>query len=173
MSNEALLILRHDEPAAHLVRSAADAVALALTSHNHDRTNIVRDLMVSISERIIDNALCDQARWGHNHIRDRAITYIKENLHRSELTVPEIANYLNVSRATLYRAFENVGGLKDFIVSERIYAAQSKLRTGRIDRGFITSVAYNTGFSSPEQFSKVFKARTGVSPTRFVRDGLS
>ena len=173
LSKEDILILRRDDPAARLVRSTADAVALALASRNHDRINFVRDLMVSISERIIDSTLCDQARWGHKHIRDRAVSYIKENLRRSDLTISEIAKYVNVSRATLYRVFDDFGGLKEFIVSERIDAARSKLRTGRTDRSIITSIAYDTGFSSPEQFSKVFKARTGMSPTRFVRSGLT
>ena len=91
--------------------------------------------MVSVSQRIIESTYCKSAGLEHNHNRDRAITYIKENLHRSDLTIPEIANYLNVSRATLYRAFESTGGLKDFIISERVQRARTALSAGRTDRG--------------------------------------
>lgn len=171
-TKDELLILRKDDPVTRLVRSTADAVAFALSNRDACQMKITRDLMVSVSQRIIESTFCNSAGLGHNHNRDRAITYIKENLHRSDLTIPEIANYLNVSRATLYRAFESTGGLKDFIISERVQRARTALSAGRTDRGFITSIAYDTGFRAPEQFSKAFKARTGLTPTQFVQSGM-
>ena len=94
--------------------------------------------------------------------------YIQDNLHRSDLSVSEIASFVGVSRATLYRALESVGGIKYFVSRERISRAKAMLKTGNPDRGHISSVAYTTGFASPEQFSKTFKAQTGLTPTKFV-----
>lgn len=121
---------------------------------------------------MLENVLTDRDAWSHGYLRDRSSEYIRDNLQRANLSVREVANSVNASRPMLYRAFNKFGGVKEFIVSERINAAQSKLRTGRFNRDFITSVVYNSGLSSPEPFSKVFKARTGMTPTRFVRSGL-
>ena len=172
-TRDEFVILRCDDPVTQVLRSAAQAVEQGIKSGDTDQAQITSGLMVSISQRVLENVLTNPDTSSHDHLRDRAIEYIRDNLQRADLSVAEVANYVNASRATLYRAFNNVGGLKEFIVSERVNAAQYKLRTGRFDRGFITSVAYNTGFSSPEQFSKVFKARTGVSPTTFVKTALS
>lgn len=170
-SLDKFLILRRDDPATDILRSAAESVEAGIRSGDKTQAALVSELMISVAQRVLEHALAGPDDCGHNHLRDRAIEYIRDNLHRADLSVAEIADYIHVSRATLYRAFENVGGLKNFVVSERVQKAKTILGMGRTDRGFVAVVAYGTGFTTPEQFSRVFKTRTGLSPTQFVKGG--
>ncbi|MEM8973381.1 MAG: AraC family transcriptional regulator [Pseudomonadota bacterium] len=167
-ARDEFVILRRDNPVTQVLRSAAQSVEDGIRSGTAQQAQLTSDLMVSVSQRVLENVLANPDSSNHNHLRDRAIDYIRDNLQRADLSVMEVANYVNASRATLYRAFENVGGLKEFTVSERISAAKSMLRAGEADRGFVATVAYSTGFTSPEQFSRMFKQKTGMSPTLFV-----
>ena len=167
-TRDEFVILRRDDPVTQVLRGAAHAVEQGIKSGDANQAQLTSNLMVSLSQRVLENVLTNPDTSSRNHLRDRAIEYIRDNLQRVDLSVADVANYINASRSTLYRAFDNIGGLKEFIVSERISAAKTMLRVGGTDRGWVSSVAYNSGFSSPEQFSKVFKARTGMSPTTFV-----
>ena len=165
-------ILRKSDPVTNVVRSAVLNLFEGLQSGDESQARLMSELMISISQNVLENIQAGTSRAGYDHIRDRAIEFIRDNLSRSDLTVAEVASYAHVSRATLYRAFENVGGLKEFITSERIATAKSMLRRGLTARGHVAFVAYSTGFATPEHFSKVFKAKTGMIPTKFVESGL-
>ena len=170
-TTEEALIIRESDPVGTVLKSTLTSLIDTTKSGDAAQVKWMSDLMVSVSQTILDATLSKSPTSGYDHIRDKAMTYIRENLQRVDLSVAEVAAYVHVSRATLYRAFENVGGLKDFITSERVALAKSMLSVGRLDRGFVTSVAYGAGFSSPEHFSKVFKSRTGLTPTQFVACG--
>lgn len=166
--NNQLLIFRRDDPVTQFIRGAAESVEAAAIDGNEKNLRILEELMVTGTQQVLEHALSTEPTAGYNHIRDQAIEYIRDNLHRPDLSITEITAYAKVSRATLYRAFENVGGLKHFMNCERIARAKSMLKLGDADRGQISAVAYDTGFVSPEQFSKVFKAHTGITPTQFI-----
>lgn len=163
-----LLIFRRDDPVNQIIRSSAEAVEDAIVQGSASQMRTLEGVMVSVTQRILENALESGSNAGYSHFRDRAMEYIRDNLHRAELSVSEIANFVGVSRATLYRAFESVGGIKHFITAERISLAISMLKLGNTGRGQICAVAYSSGFLSPDQFSKAFRTQTGLSPTKFL-----
>ena len=168
LTSSEILIFRRDDPVTQVIRGATESVEAAAIDGNEKSLRIVEELMVTVTQQVLDHALSTEPTAGYNHIRDRAIEYIRDNLHRPDLSIAEITAYAKVSRATLYRAFENLGGLKHFMTSERISHAKTMLRLGRNDRGHITAVAYGSGFKSVEQFSKSFKAQTSLTPTQFL-----
>lgn len=168
-TREDMLVLRGDDPVALVLRSAAESLVEGLQRNNEDHATLITDLVLTVTQGVIASLLTSSRSQGYDHIQSKAIAYIRDNLERADLSVDEVATYVHVSRATLYRAFESLGGLKEFVTSERIAVAKSLLRVGRIDRGSIAQIAYRTGFKAPEHFSKVFKMRTGLSPTQFVR----
>ncbi len=168
-----LLVLKSSDPVTNLVRTAVTSCAQTYQSRHNEGAHLASDLLVTISRRLLEGSTSKNQATGYSHIRDRAIAYIQDNLHRADLSVIEVAQYIHVSRATLYRAFEILGGLKDYIMVERVARAKTMLRLGRTDRGYVSNVAYATGFTSPERFSKVFKDKTGMSPTHFVEAGLT
>lgn len=102
-------------------------------------------------------------------IRETARNFIQQNIHEHDLDVASLANYVNASRATLYRALEPDGGVRQMILSVRLEHARQLLRSQRHTRGLVEDVSYSCGFKSAEQFSRAFKARYQITPSDYVR----
>lgn len=98
----------------------------------------------------------------------RAKAFVRERIEAGDaVDVGLVGRALDASRATLYRAFEPVGGVAAFIRSERLRACLSDL--ARLARGEITAtlgeLAMRRGFESDAQFSRAFKAEFGMTPS--------
>jgi AraC-like DNA-binding protein len=98
-----------------------------------------------------------------DRVRHRAGRYIDQNLGRPDLTSHRICRDIGVSRSVLYRAFEPLGGVADYVRARRLEAAHVLLETPTVDRG-IADIAGDFGFVNDAHFSKVFKRRYGYSP---------
>lgn len=96
-------------------------------------------------------------------IRHRVKRYIDEHLASPSLAPDLICSDVAVSRATLYRAFEPIGGVAAYIQTRRLEAAHTHL--AQPDRqGKVASVGYALGFSSDAHFNKAFRRRFGFTP---------
>ena len=95
----------------------------------------------------------------------RAKAYIRDNLDK-ELSLKQIARYLNVSERHLSRLFTS--NIKESFVQyvrrERVRQAAYLLRTTDLP---IKEIAGLTGFSSVHYMTRVFTAEMQVSPGRF------
>lgn len=94
-----------------------------------------------------------------------AIKYI-ENNYEKQITVLDTANYLNLSRSQLFRIFKDEMNIspKEFLVNYRIKMACHFLKNTNYS---INTVSEATGFSDQLYFSKIFKKKTGISPTKY------
>lgn len=70
-----------------------------------------------------------------------------------------------VSRPTLYRMFQPLGGVSRYIRERRLLAARRRLRDE--PQHSITWLLYDLGFESERQFQRAFNARFGMSPTHW------
>lgn len=98
----------------------------------------------------------------------RISDYLKQNLKRP-LTLPIIANECSVSVAklkNLCRLFCNCGPI-DYLISLRITRAKYLLRESTLN---CNEIAEETGFASPHYFSRVFRARVGLTPTEYAKE---
>lgn len=98
----------------------------------------------------------------------RAKSFIRERILAGEpVDVATVSRALDVSRATLYRAFEPIGGVAAFIRAERLRACLMDI--ARLARGEIAvtlgELAMRRGFESDAQFSRAFKAEFGMTPS--------
>lgn len=101
--------------------------------------------------------------------RDVALrTYVEENLDDLELDAAALCNQFNVSRATLYRAFAEVGGLARFATDKRLDRAFVELAAAPRARGAVRNVAERWGYFDPAHFNKAFKARFGIAPSEIL-----
>ncbi|MBE6903401.1 MAG: helix-turn-helix domain-containing protein [Ruminococcaceae bacterium] len=91
--------------------------------------------------------------------------YISNNLS-SELTVSKICKQLNVSRTTLYELVkEELGtGISEYITLKRIQRAKKLLLSTNMS---IAEIAEAVGIYDYNYFSKYFKAKTGLSPSKW------
>ena len=98
-----------------------------------------------------------------------AIRYIDSHFDNNNLTSDMIAAHSGMSHPHLCRLFSAVYGMgpHDYLVRTRVNFAKSMLAEQKnVTIGF---VAKRSGFSSVSYFTKVFKAKTGLTPAQFRR----
>ena len=84
----------------------------------------------------------------------------------TDMTADAIAHRFGLSRSALYRLFEPLGGVADYVRKRRLawgYAALAGT-DGATMRPRITDVAGDCGFESGAVFSRAFRREFGVSP---------
>ena len=98
-----------------------------------------------------------------------AVQYIKNNFHNCELTSEMIAKNSGLSHPHLCRLFSSSYGMTphDYLVQTRI--EQAKFLLSEQKNLSISRIAADTGFNSVSYFTKVFKAKTGLTPAGFRR----
>lgn len=97
-------------------------------------------------------------------LMQRAKAEIERNLHLSDLSISRICAVIGLSRASLYRLFEQHGGVRTYIQERRLRRAAEDLTSPALAHRYIYDIAFNWGFSSEAHFSRAFKARFGLSP---------
>lgn len=95
---------------------------------------------------------------------------IDDHLGDERLTPDWLARRLGVSRAKLYRMFEPVGGIAQYIRDRRLQRAMLELRDEEFRQHPIYEIALRAGFGSETTFGRAFRQRYGITP-RDVRHG--
>ncbi len=95
---------------------------------------------------------------------DSACRYIETHLADPELGVGGICRYLRCSRATLYRLFNDQGGVQEYIRRRRLVACFKAIGSPRQAHRRIYDIALDFGFTSPSHFSHLFRAHFGITP---------
>ncbi|MCF0195979.1 MAG: beta-Ala-His dipeptidase [Bacteroidaceae bacterium] len=90
---------------------------------------------------------------------------VERNIGNSDFCVDDIVTEVGVSRTKLHVKLKSLINMSigEYIKERRIKKAEKLLRQGES----ITDVAYATGFSDPNYFSKCFKKKTGLSPKEY------
>ncbi|MBR6539889.1 MAG: response regulator [Bacteroides sp.] len=90
--------------------------------------------------------------------------YVEENMARTDLSVEELSQSLDMDRVVLYKKLLQITGKTpvEFIRIIRLKHAAQMLRES--DRN-VTEVAYLSGFNNPKYFINYFKEEFGVSPS--------
>lgn len=90
--------------------------------------------------------------------------FIRRNLDHPELGADMIARAVNVSRATLYRVCESMGGVNPYIRQQRLRRVLDALANPALDVISITEIASFWGFDEPSSFHRLFRKTFGVTP---------
>ena len=98
---------------------------------------------------------------------ETASRYIRAH-YQEPITVESVADHVGVSRKYLFVIFKNILGIspRDYIINYRIEKAKEFLLNEDLSIG---SVAYSVGYDDPFNFSKIFKIKTGQSPSEYRR----
>nr|MBQ4318651.1 helix-turn-helix domain-containing protein [Clostridia bacterium] len=101
----------------------------------------------------------------------RLMGRVKEYLSRrvcSEVTVADICREFNISSSRLKRIFhENEGcGVIDFFIELKIERAKAMICEDKMN---FTQISERLGFSSLHYFSRLFRSRTGTTPSEYRR----
>ena len=90
--------------------------------------------------------------------------FIEANLASRELSVEGITSTFGLSRASLYRLFEPVGGVACYIRSRRLVRARNELTAPGLQDRRIGPIAYRAGFQSIAAFNRAFREAYGEPP---------
>lgn len=99
-------------------------------------------------------------------LREEILAYVDEHYRDIDLAQVQMADYFNISTYTLSRIFRNdVGiGFVAYVNAKRVEYAKELLLTTKES---VHDIAVRSGFDNDNNFFKVFKANTGMSPTTF------
>ncbi|MEL6723878.1 MAG: AraC family transcriptional regulator [Pseudomonadota bacterium] len=112
------------------------------------------------------------------HARDalfrQICRYIETKLEDPHLSTSTLLDQFGVSRATLYRMFEPLGGVRNYLTDRRAGAALFFLSKSNGRRGFVQAACERWGFSSPANFNRTIQRLFGNSPKAllFAREGI-
>ena len=90
--------------------------------------------------------------------------FIESRLQDPALGAAMLADRFAMSRATLYRHFEPLGGVSDYVRRRRLSHAALELSTSNGRRRKIGDIAFRWGFANEQSFARAFKAHFGLSP---------
>ena len=99
-------------------------------------------------------------------LREEILIYVDEHYRDINLNQVSMADHFNISTYTLSRIFRNdVGiGFVTYVNAKRVEYAKELLLTTKEN---VHDIAVKSGFDNDNNFFKVFKANTGMSPTTF------
>lgn len=123
---------------------------------------------------VVEAVLHGAARMSQNAqfkaARDSALQFFAREVGIDEkLLAHALARDFGISRATVYRAFRDHGGLERFRMKARLDRAHDLLAGQEAPRGEIGRIASGYGFASTAHFSDAFLDRFGVRPSEAIK----
>ncbi|MCK0745098.1 helix-turn-helix domain-containing protein [Chromohalobacter nigrandesensis] len=128
----------------------------------HDLARITRDMILTAVTHDVD-AQQRAEPAAHGVLRERIRQYVEAHLNDPALAPDYICRIVGVSRANLYRLFEEEGGIARYIQFRRLAAVRRCLENPDETRG-IGDLAEQYGFGNPSHFSRRFRALFDISP---------
>ena len=117
------------------------------------------------SRSALRNLILSMLIFGTIGIVRRAIGYINSNLTRP-MTVDEIAGNVSVSKYYLCRQFKKVYGISPIQYHLNARIDRAKWLLIHTDKS-LTTIASEVGFDDIYSFSRAFKNRENISPSKY------
>ena len=90
--------------------------------------------------------------------------FVEQHLLEPALGPQSLIDEFGITRSTLYRLFEPLGGVSAYIARRKLNHAFRLLSDTQQPSGRISSLAAELRFSHPSAFTRAFKATFGLSP---------
>lgn len=107
------------------------------------------------------------------NLLEEADSLMRQRLAEHTLRAEDIAEAMGMSRAGLYRVLTPCGGFKTCLHALRLDRVAQLLRNPQQDRKAIKGLLFHNGFSSTEQFQRLFRQRFGVAARAFRKGAAS
>ena len=98
--------------------------------------------------------------------------FVLETISESELSVRDIAKYLNMSDSMFYRRVKQLAKVTpvEYVKNIRLNQAARMLKK---EDATIAEIAYSTGFSDQSYFTVCFKKKFGITPRNYIKKQAS
>ena len=87
---------------------------------------------------------------------------------QSDVGLEDLCSHFGLSRATVYRHFAPLGGVKQYIIRSRLEQCYHDLSIADGENIRVSDVAASWGFRQAATFSRSFRARFGVTPSQVL-----
>jgi AraC-like DNA-binding protein len=170
------LVLKSGEPQTLLLADYIKALAVRVISlSSEDATTAARSVI-----SLLANVICGNPKMGAQPIAPQPksqllqITqFIKQNLSDPTLGAVKLAQQFDMSRATLYRLFEPLGSVAEYIRHERLAGAAIEISALGPSKAKIAEIARRWGFDHERTFNRAFKLHFGLPPSAVRQHGLA
>lgn len=133
-----------------------------------------------VSRSLVELVMAGFARSGQKHhaidpdilhivAKSRIRTYINNNIRDRSLSVHRICNVLGISRASLYRMFEEEGGVVNYIMQRRMNALLKELQLHSQEKNLV-ELAEAFGFKDAGEMTRNFRRLFDESITHVNQD---
>lgn len=139
-----------------------------------------KDYLLSVADRTEDNSGTNSVKmnlkdlspslpsithFDEEFIKDK-IKEVENNLNNPDFKIDLLADKVNLGRTMFYRKIKSILGVApiDLVKDMRIKRSLQLLDSGEYS---VSEVAYMCGFTSPQYFSRAFKAAKGCTPTEY------
>ena len=101
-------------------------------------------------------------------ILSHAVKYLETNFSCPDITNKFLADLCNISEVYFRKLFSRTYGVspRQYIIDIRINKAKQLLTDGVLN---ITAISEQCGFASPYHFSRLFKEKTGLTPSEYMK----
>lgn len=143
----------------HLSRKETD------TEKNTHQSSKNKDSDEKYEKSRMDEDVCEQYFLELEELMNE-----KKPYKNPELTLPELASELSVSRNVLSQVINSRDGEMNFysyINSYRLRDAENMLSDTKMENRNILDIAYEAGFKSKTSFNTFFKKETGMTPSQY------
>ena len=162
------LILRGDRGAGSLLADymrslvhRADTLTLADASAVAQATT---DMIAACARPTIETITQARASLDGTML-ERIQAHVAANLHSPGLHADALSAQFRISRSSLYRLFEPLGGVAAYIQEQRLVRAHAALSDPAQHNRRIYEIAFGLGFTSEAHFSRLFRSTFGRSPS--------
>lgn len=174
----AVMGVGNDEVLCNLADPPLSSVALRPEQIGHEAAALLDRMMRGqkpANENLLSGPLCTVSRQSTNSLAMRdpkvrdAVLYLREHYARG-VSISEVARHVGISRSTLQRRFVEALGRspRAELVRLQLSRVEELLRDTDLP---LARIAELVGFNYPECMMKLFKRKTGVTPSQF-RSGL-
>lgn len=155
-----------DRPAGRALASTMIALFDALNQATASEGRLLEGMLVGMLQAALSGKWRDEtAQAGLPAARAVAMkAFLVDHLEDVDLGLGRLCRDFNVSRATIYRAFEADGGVDRFIQEQRLDRVLTHLASTDRTRGYIARAARRWNFHDPGSFNRSFRRRYGCSP---------
>jgi AraC-like DNA-binding protein len=161
------LVLKAESPAGAVISATLRAFARTAPKMRLTDFDAVADGLVALAAKSTAPALSQDGDVAASPPLATFVTirrHIDRNLASSDLSADSIAAEFGLSRASLYRLFEPVGGIAKYIRKARLNRAFQEITAAELSNRRIGHIAYTLGFKNVSAFSRLFHEVYGVRP---------
>ena len=150
------------------MKNGSEALALLRSMPAEREAELKQNLMFTANLYAFMSLLTENAsanKHSENAYLTTAVKYIKAH-YNEDITVGNLASQIGIGRKYLFAIFKRALNLspKEYVICYRIERAKVFLQDEQLSVG---NIAYSVGYRDALAFSKIFKARTGLSPTEY------